>query len=143
MNRFSLHRRRQAPDAGPSGAGGVSPAAPTVLDAEALQRLRQLDPDGSRGFLSQVMRTYETSLVRHLVTLRDARVQADLKRAGDVAHTLKSSSASVGALAFAQGCAAVERLARLGDPAALGAPLESLLQEGERVLAAVRAMLAT
>jgi hypothetical protein len=114
-----------------------------VLDAEALQRLRQLDPDGSRGFLGQVMRTFETSLVRHLATLRDAQAQADLKRAGDVAHTLKSSSASVGALAFAQGCAAVERLARLGDPAALGAPLEGLLQEGERVLAAVRAMLAT
>jgi hypothetical protein len=137
MSRFSFHRRRHADD--PGGAG----AAPALLDAEALARLRQLDPDGSRGFVAQVLRTFEASLVRHLATLEDARLQGDIKRAGDVAHTLKSSSASVGALAFAQGCATVERLARLGDPASLGAPLRDLQAEGARVLAAVRAMLPT
>ncbi|MBT9486896.1 MAG: Hpt domain-containing protein [Rubrivivax sp.] len=114
-----------------------------MLDAEAIHRLRQLDPDGSRGFMGQLLRTFETSLVRHLASLREAQAQADLKRAGDVAHTLKSSSASVGALVFAQGCAVVERGARQGDMAALQAPLDGLLAEGERVLAAVRAMLAT
>jgi HPt (histidine-containing phosphotransfer) domain-containing protein len=135
MSRFSFHRRQQATDAG--GAG----AAPALLDADALARLRQLDPNGSRGFVAQVLRTFEASLVRHLATLEDARLQGDLKRAGDVAHTLKSSSASVGALAFAQGCTALERLARLGDRSALGAPLQALQLEGTRVLGAVRAML--
>lgn len=137
MNHFSGYRRRHASD--PGGTGG----APEVLDAAALARLRQLDPDGSRGFLTQVLRTFEASLVRHLAALEEARAQADLKRAGDVAHTLKSSSASIGALAFAQGCAAVEKLARSGDASALGEPLVTLLAEGTRVLAAVRAMLPT
>ncbi|GAB4118484.1 MAG: hypothetical protein Fur0014_19660 [Rubrivivax sp.] len=112
-----------------------------MLDAAALARLRQLDPDGKRGFLTQVLRTFEASLVRHLQALHEAGAQGDLKRAGDVAHTLKSSSASVGALAFSQGCATVEKLARAGDAAALGEPLVTLCAEGARVLEAVRAML--
>lgn len=135
MRQFPGHRRRHASDPGGNGA------APEVLDAASLARLRQLDPTGSRGFLTQVLRTFETSLVRHLAALEEAGAQADLKRAGDVAHTLKSSSASIGALAFSQGCAAVEKLARAGDMAALGAPLVTLRAEGARVLAAVRAML--
>jgi histidine phosphotransfer protein HptB len=137
MNHFPGHRRRHADHPGGSGA------APEVLDPAALARLRQLDPDGTRGFLTQVLRTFETSLVRHLAALEEAQAQSDLKRAGDVAHTLKSSSASVGALVFSQGCAAVEKLARAGDTAALGAPLVTLMAEGARVLAAVRAMLPT
>lgn len=135
MNHLRLHRLRH-----PRNPGGTG-AAPTVLDEAALARLRQLDPDGARGFLTQVMRTFDASLVRHLATLQDARLQGDLKRAGDVAHTLKSSSASIGALEFSQGCALVERLAKAGDASALGEPLLALQAEGERVLAAVRAML--
>lgn len=135
MKHLRLHRLRHARD--PGGAG----AAPTVLDEAALARLRQLDPDGARGFLDQVMRTFDASLVRHLASLQEARLQGDLKRACDVAHTLKSSSASVGALEFSQGCALVERLAKAGDASALGEPLLALQAEGQRVLAAVRAML--
>lgn len=137
MNQNPGHRRRHAND--PGGAG----APPYELDAASLARLRQLDPDGSRGFVNQVLRTFEASLVRHLAALDEAGVQGDLKRAGDVAHTLKSSSASIGALGFAQGCATVERLARAGDAAALGEPLVTLRAEGARVLAAVRAILLT
>lgn len=128
--------RRLHPD-GAAGSGGVAP----VLDEAALGRLRQLDPDGSRGFLPKVLGTYEGSLQRHLATLAGAAASGDLRLAGDVAHTLKSSSASVGAIGLSQACAAVERLARAGDAAALGAPLSALCAEGERVLLAVRAML--
>jgi histidine phosphotransfer protein HptB len=135
MNRSRHPRVRHADD--PGGTGAPAP----VLDAAAMGRLRQLDPDGSRGFLGQVMRTYESSMVRHLAALEDARLLGDIKRAGDLAHTLKSSSASVGALDFATGCAEVERLARQGLPEALGEPLAVLQAEGARVLVAVRAML--
>lgn len=130
-------RRQQA--AGADGPGG---GAPLVLDEATLGRLRQLDPDGSRGFLVQVLKTYEASLQRHLGTLDEAAASGDVRRAGDVAHTLKSSSGSIGALDFAQCCAAVERLARAGDAAALGAPLALMRSEAARVLLAVRAMLA-
>jgi HPt (histidine-containing phosphotransfer) domain-containing protein len=54
---------------------------------------------------------------------------------------LKSSSASVGALAFAARCAEIERAVRDGAPIDLSAEVENLLTEGEHALAAVRAIL--
>lgn len=135
MNPHIRHRRRQAEPA--AGHGAPSP----VLDPAAIERLRQLDPDGSRGFVAQVLRTYAASLDRYLDAIGAARAGGDLRQVGETAHTLKSSSAAVGALAFSACCAEVERLAREGDAAALGAPLDGLLGEAARVRAAVRAML--
>jgi HPt (histidine-containing phosphotransfer) domain-containing protein len=135
MFMLCIHRRRQAGDA--AGSGGPS----SILDPAALARLRQLDPDGSRGFLNQLLRTYETTLVRHLATLADSVAAGDVPRAGAVAHTLKSSSASIGALAFASHCAKVESLAKADDVQALGSSMTALQSEGQRVLLAVRAML--
>ncbi|MDH5338305.1 MAG: Hpt domain-containing protein [Rubrivivax sp.] len=129
-----------ADDHGSPGPAPGGPAA-TLLDALALDRLRQLDPDGSRGFLSQVLSTYRQSLERHLALLSTLSGEGALKPVGDAAHTLKSSSASVGALDFSRLCAQVESLARAGDPQALAAPLSALRAEGERVLDAVRDML--
>jgi HPt (histidine-containing phosphotransfer) domain-containing protein len=120
-----------------AGHGGPPP----VLDPSAIDRLRQLDPDGQRGFLLQVLQTYEASLLRYLNALAAARPAGDLRRVGETAHTLKSSSAAVGAMAFSACCAEVERLARAGDASTLGQPLTDLLDEAVRVLAAVRAML--
>lgn len=135
MHAKPIHRYRHAQD--PTGHG----APPPVIDPAAVDRLRQLDPDGRRGFLVQVLRTYEGSLLRYLSTLSTARAQGDLKLAGDTAHTLKSSSAAIGALAFSSRCADIERMARAGEADALGAPLDALLSEADRVLLAVRAML--
>ena len=132
-----FHRFRHAQD--PAGHG----APPPVLDPAAVDRLRQLDPDGQRGFLVQVLRTYESSLLRYLSTLASARAQGDVKLAGETAHTLKSSSAAIGALGFSSRCADLERMARASDATALGAPLDELLDEADRVLRAVRAMLPT
>lgn len=135
MNRPPRPRLRHADP--PAGQGAAAP----VLDAAALQRLRALDPDGSRGFVAQVMRTYEASLLRYLEALRQARESGALRQAGETAHTLKSSSAAIGALGFAAACAELERRAREGDTAALGAPLSRVIDDAPAVLAAVRAML--
>lgn len=112
-----------------------------MLEPVALARLQQLDPDGSRGFLAQVMRTYDASLSRYLTALVAARQSVDLKQAAEAAHTLKSSSAAIGAGRLARHCADVERLARADDAAALDEPFARLLDEAARVQVAVRAML--
>ena len=132
----SGHRLRAASS---DDAGGS--ASPGVLDSSALDRLRQFDPDGSRGFLAQVLDTYRRSLERQMPLIAQCRADGDWEGVGDSAHLLKSSSASVGALDFSRRCAEVERLARTGEARALDAPLCALLDEGERVLQAVRAML--
>jgi HPt (histidine-containing phosphotransfer) domain-containing protein len=134
------HFRRQPPRQGDGAESGGGPTP--VLDADTLARLRQLDPDGQRGFVAQVLRTFDTTLDRHLSGLAEAAARRDAAEAGRIAHTLKSSSAAIGALVFSRCCFEVEQLAKQDDPATLGAPLAALLAEGERVRLAVRDILA-
>ena len=112
-----------------------------VIDAAALARLRDLDPDDSRGFLRQLLQTYEASMVRHLGRLGALDAVADAKAAGEIAHTLKSSSGSVGALAFSARCAERERCVKNGAMGDIVPALNAVRTEGDRVLEAVRAML--
>ncbi|MBI3157852.1 MAG: Hpt domain-containing protein [Burkholderiales bacterium] len=128
----------RGPDGGRTAAAGSGEAA---LDAPTLARLRQLDPGDERGFVQRVLQAYARSLERHLQALAEAAAAGDLAAAGEQAHALKSSSASVGALALAAACADLERRARAGDAEVLGAPLRALADEGARVRDAVQAML--
>ncbi len=113
----------------------------TTLDAAALARLRELDPDGRHGVVVRVLAAFEASLSRMLAQLREQRENADATAVKDIAHTLKSSSASVGALELTGACTEIERRVRGGDTSALRADVERLLDEGEAALAAVAAML--
>lgn len=108
-----------------------------VLDAEALARLRDLDPGGKAGLLARVLATYTQSLQRLLGQLQAGRDEGDTQAQRHVAHTLKSSSASVGALALSALCAEVERRLRDGPMDGLDTQLDLLASEGQRVLAAL------
>jgi histidine phosphotransfer protein HptB len=119
-------------------AGGLP--APGVLDAQALARLAALDPGGAAGLVGRVLSTYRQSLGRLLEQLQQARSEFDLQGQRHVAHTLKSSSASVGALALSALCAEAE--GRLRDGATAGSQgldtlLDALAAEGRRLLAAL------
>jgi HPt (histidine-containing phosphotransfer) domain-containing protein len=121
----------------PDGAA----ASPAALDEGALGRLRELDPDGRHGVLLRVLGAFETSLMRMLVQLAAERENGDAGVVSTVAHTLKSSSASVGALDLSTVCADVERRIRAQLPGDLQADVQALLTAGEAALVAVRAML--
>ena len=116
----------------------VNPATVGVLDAQALARLQELDPSGKAGLVARVLSTYTASLQRLLGQLRVARQDADAQGQRHVAHALKSSSASVGALKLSALCADIERRLRDGPMQGLDAQLDALDAEGERVLAAMR-----
>lgn len=114
---------------------------PTTLDESALARLRELDPDGHHGVLQRVLTAFETSLARALGQLQDQQAAADAKTVAALAHTLKSSSASVGALALASACAQVESRLRDGQTTNLRDDVGLLLAHGRAAQAAVGAML--
>jgi HPt (histidine-containing phosphotransfer) domain-containing protein len=116
-------------------------AEPPTLDPSALARLRELDPDDSHGVTARVLGAFENSLQRMLVQLAEtgAVVQADT--VARVAHTLKSSSASVGALELSRTCAEIEVRLREGHDGELLTDIARLLAAGESALLAVRAML--
>lgn len=111
------------------------------LDAVALARLRELDPDGQHGVVRRVLSTFDTSLRRLLGQLEAQADQPLAAAVSAIAHTLKSSSASVGALDLAAVCAEVEARLRGGDASALAADVQRLLLEGRAALWAVAAML--
>lgn len=125
------------PDAAPPPALSAAAAALLpLLDAASLQRLRELDPGDRTGLIGRVLDTYVHSLARHAAELAQARAAGDPDALRMVAHTLKSSSASVGALELSLACAEVERLVREGAGAALEAPLARLEAQLQRLLAA-------
>jgi HPt (histidine-containing phosphotransfer) domain-containing protein len=112
-------------------------AAEAVLDATCMAELRALDPDGKAQLVKRVLATYQVSLAKLVEQLRAARADGAWDQVARVAHTLKSSSASIGALALSSLCADIERLLRAGDSAAAVPLLEQFQAEVRRVDAAV------
>jgi len=113
---------------------------PEVLDAGALARLRELDPDGRQGVVLRVLAAYETALLRQLEQLRGEQAAPRPAAIASLAHTLKSSSASVGALALSRACEALEQQVRQGGTAQTH-DVAGLIGLGEAALAAVRTIL--
>jgi len=122
-------------------AAAAAGAAPSVLDRDSLDKLRALDPDGRAGIVLRVLGTYEGSLKRLMTQFEGARASQDLPVLRHVAHTLRSSSGSIGALELSRCCLEVETRIREGRIADLAAALEAMSVESERAAAAVRAML--
>ncbi|MBV8379619.1 MAG: Hpt domain-containing protein [Paucibacter sp.] len=110
------------------------PLPPTTiaaaLDADALARLRELDPESRSGLLVRVVNAYLASLDRLVPELDQARgANADAEVIRHVAHTLKSSSASVGALQVSRRCAEIETLARERQLERIEPLIDQLLDE--------------
>lgn len=111
-----------------------------MFDEEALKRLRELDPSGQNHLVERVLRAFESSLLRLAPQLREARRHGDMTAIRHVAHTLKSSAASVGALRLARLCAEIEAGARQEACAAMPVLLDDVDREFDVVLQALQPM---
>jgi histidine phosphotransfer protein HptB len=114
---------------------------PEPLDPQALARLRDLDPDGRMGVLQRVLEAFDNSLARMITQLESQREQGDPTVVGSIAHTLKSSSASVGAMPLARLCAEIELQLRGGAPTNLSHDVDRLVQAAARAQRSVGAIL--
>lgn len=133
-------RRHDGNDMSSTSKNPPAPAGP--LDPAALARLRELDPDGSNKLFERVVAAYVKSLERLLPELAQARGPVlNLAGVRHVSHTLKSSSASLGALSLAQRCAEIETMARNGSGDGMDALLDAMLGEVEQVRQALLALL--
>ena len=112
-----------------------------VLDASALDRLRELDPKGENQLLPRVLAAFKTSIVRLVPQVRTASASGDLAGVRHVAHTLKSSSASMGATQLAQMCAELETMIRLDQVDSLAARVDAMCVEIDQVLKALNLLL--
>jgi HPt (histidine-containing phosphotransfer) domain-containing protein len=124
----------------PHAAARPASVATPVIDPAALARLSELDPNGQTGLVQRLLRTYDGTLGPLLHELRRARAVADVDVMRRIVHTLKSSSASIGAVAFSALCAKAE-LAVAAGSADSSSSLDLVELELERVARAVRVLL--
>jgi|SRR3990170_3644499 len=106
-----------------------------IDDAAFAQTLEMVG--GDRTFLTDLVATYRTDGAARIGDMRTALAAgngADLQRA---AHTLKSSSATLGAVHLADLCRDVEYRARDGELEGLSSSIEAIATEFEAVLGAL------
>ncbi len=111
------------------------PEGDAVLDVSVLEALVGSDPAVLRDFLGHYRASAE-GLGRDLVA---AHAAGDAAEVGRLAHKLKSSSKSVGALALGALCADLEAMAKQPRPAGLDAAMGGFDAELAAVLRAVDA----
>ncbi|MDB5933862.1 MAG: hybrid sensor histidine kinase/response regulator, partial [Massilia sp.] len=83
-----------------------------IINMHALENIRALSPDRGGALVQRVINAYVDDTPQHLKTLRQAIAGLDTGNLRKVAHSLKSSSANVGAETLAQMCKEMEHLGR-------------------------------
>ncbi len=119
----------------------MRPDVAAVLDPQALERLRELDPGGRSKLLLRVADAFGTSVARLLPQMKTALGARDMAAIRHVAHTLKSSSASIGAIKLSQLCADIEAMSREGRIEGLADAIAAFNSEVSTVQGALNHML--
>ena len=127
--------RRRAPASRPAAAadaGLPDVASPAVFDRRLLAELPMVADGSQPDYADEVLDLYMNSLPGTLVAVRQAIARDDRRTLQRNAHTLKSASASVGALAVAAAAARIEQALR-GGVAPAADMAEQLQHEIERL----------
>lgn len=94
---------------------------------------------GDAEFLAELIETYASDARAQLEGLRTALATGDLAELVRPAHTLKSSSASLGALTLAEQCRQLEASAKAGPFEGAPEAVAAIATELDRVLSALDA----
>ena len=128
------------------GGEAPSPSAPAdmqVLDPQALQRIRGMQQQGRPDILSTVIGLYLDSAQALVGKIRAGIAAGDTKAICDAAHTLKSSSANLGAQRLPAVARQLESMRRESDLDMLRPLVDELVLEHERMITALREALQT
>jgi CheY-like chemotaxis protein len=92
-----------------------SAANKVTLDHSAIEAVRQLDPDGEDRLLARLIALYRDDSSQLLADIDNGMKVSDAEAVARAAHTLKSSSANLGATNVAAIARQIENSARNGD----------------------------
>ncbi|MGA2015936.1 MAG: Hpt domain-containing protein [Opitutaceae bacterium] len=115
---------------------------PNIIDPEAIATLKELNPDDDGAFLKEIVGIYLEDTPKRLQDLKESLASGNVVLFTRTAHTIKGSSANVGAVVLAGVAERLETLSRkegLGGVAALVAECE---QQYGRAAAELRTLLA-
>ncbi len=116
-------------------------AAPAILDRAALDALAAGYSAGSH-LLHALVALFRDEGRKQLAHLHDALHRGDHATATRAVHTLKSSSAALGARRLSEHCHHIEHALRTGTPAAFDTWIEDAVHAFEAALAAMHEALA-
>ncbi len=121
---------RFSPSPGEASANGSAECAEreaSSLDPEPIETLRKLDPEGQRQLVQRTITKFADYGDELMAILSDAVDRGDSGEVARITHSLKSSSASLGARDLSGLCADLERLASGGSlPADIDANLTAV-----------------
>jgi PAS domain S-box-containing protein len=123
-------RSASMPDA--PDIGQATPAGRAV-DPDALSAFARELGDGAAGVVAEIVETYLQDTPELIRQMREAVRTGDAGVLDRAAHTLKSSSATVGAMTLSSRCRAIEEQARSGRVSDMGDAVRAVEGEFERV----------
>ncbi len=135
-------------------AGGAKPAQPAatitqslpkggdIIDRQVLEQLRELQSKDDPDLLARVLKLYVSDSPREMAKIADAMTAGDAKVIERAAHTLKSTSANVGANLMSRLCAELQAAGRSGNFDAARELFPNITAEHLRVQTALTAELA-
>ena len=109
---FTLLQRWRPAPAAPQPAAPAAAAEPRTssLDPVPLETLQALDPGGERGLLQRAITKFVDYADESIARLADVVNKGDVADVSRIVHSLKSSSANLGAADVARQCAELEKL---------------------------------
>ncbi|MCP5450993.1 MAG: response regulator, partial [Gammaproteobacteria bacterium] len=123
-------------------AAMVSDNLPMALDVTVLENIRRMERNGSPGLMARLADLYQRNTATLLEQLRGAAKLGEREGLRTVAHTLKSSSANVGATRMQGLCKELEMMARAGPVPDAMAYVVAIEQEFAMIRVALRGQLA-
>lgn len=88
------------------------PAENSAINFDILHSLRELDDEEDPDFLGELIKIYLSDAPQHLATMKEAISLGDADSLKLASHTLKSSSANLGAIPFSEVCKELESMSR-------------------------------
>ncbi|MBI1865576.1 MAG: response regulator, partial [Nitrospirae bacterium] len=144
LDRWPAPAADSTPRGGAGGAGSAGRERDDgTIDPKAIEAIRALERGGgpgSRGLLGRLLELYAESAPELLNRFRDAVGRGDGAEARTAVHTLKSSSANMGAMKLSALCGELESRVRSGfrgDEAERLAEIEAEYGRVERTLTAL------
>lgn len=117
------------------------PEKSPTFDANALAKLRELDPEGSENLLDNILRSFLDTVPADIESMQAALLRQDGAALRMTAHSIKSSSAYLGALRLSDLCKELELLSQEPRLEAAKTVLAELQAEFARVVPTLRMLI--
>ena len=129
---LSVETQKEPDGAAVASVEAAVTAKPPIspIDESVLDGIRELEGAGNRGFFERIVKLYLSGTPGLVEGVLAGAEKGDMDSLLLAVHTLKSSSANVGAIGLSDLCRKIEGKARAGEPIAAGDPLLSKF-EGE------------